>query len=83
MNLRDRAIKEHADQAVKTLPSFRQTPSGYESTSRDNAHTYVITFNSVDYDVIHYWEMNPNGEFLGTSSAPAKMAREHYSNICK
>jgi hypothetical protein len=61
------------------LPTFHETPWGYESISRDGAHTYVITSNSIDYDVTHYWEGNPTGEFLGTSTTPAGMAREHYA----
>jgi hypothetical protein len=64
-----------------TLPSFRQTPYGYESTSLDGEHTYTITFNSIDYDVTHYWSQNPNGELIGRSASPATLARKHYESL--
>jgi hypothetical protein len=64
-----------------TLPSFRETRFGYESTSRDNEHTYVITHNGIDYDVRHYWVYNPVGELIARTASPSSVARKHYADL--
>lgn len=66
-----------------TLPSFRETRNGYESESRDGQHLYVITFNSIDYDVTHFWAQNPVGELIGRTASPTRLAREHYLQLQK
>jgi hypothetical protein len=71
-------------QTIKnTLPSFRETRFGYESTSRDLEHTYVITYNGIDYDVTHYWSQNPQGELIGRTASPAHLAREHARKLAR
>jgi hypothetical protein len=49
--------------------------------SRDSQHTYVITFNGIDYNVTHYWAQNPNGELIGRTASPSSMARQHYAEL--
>jgi hypothetical protein len=65
-----------------TLPSFRETRHGFESLSTDGQHTYVIAFNSIDYDVTHYWAQNPQGELIEQTSDLGfgfRIARNHYA----
>jgi hypothetical protein len=68
----------------ETLPSFRETRYGYAATSRDDEHTYTITWNSIDYTVTHYWSQNPNGELVDTTPNIAfapRIARNHYDSL--
>ena len=67
---------------LDTLRPFKETQHGYETVSRNGEHTYVITFNGIDYDVTHYWVFNPVGELIATAtSTPSSAAREHYAKL--
>lgn len=59
--------------------TFRERPYGYLATAGD--HSYVISFNSIDYDVTHYWHHNPCGQLLDHAydfAGAAAIARKHF-----
>lgn len=63
----------------RTLPPFHETRYGYLSQVGD--HSYQITFNGIDYDVIHYWAYRPDGELIGRTASPSSLARDHYAKL--